>query len=264
MIRDRDVARRMGYRRRMPVLRCHQLHVTYEGGVDALVDVSLAVESGETVAMVGESGSGKTTLLKCFNRLVTPTRGVVEVHGEPVGTVAPERLRRGIGYVQQEGGLLPHWSVRENVELVPKLLGWDRERRRERSDALLDLVGLDPVRFGDRRPGELSGGQRQRVAFARALAGEADVLLLDEPFGALDPVLRAELQDEVARWQDELHKTVLLVTHDMAEAMRLGDRVVVLREGRVQQTAPPETLRDEPANDYVRALLRASGPGRAS
>ena len=243
----------------MSALSCRDLTVTYAGGVQALRGVSIAVAEGETVALVGESGSGKTTLLKCFNRMVRPSRGRVEVDGTRVEAVAVETLRRSIGYVQQDGGLLPHWSVRANVELVPWLLDWSRERRTARSDELLALVGLDAATFADRRPSALSGGQRQRVAFARALAADPRVLLLDEPFGALDPVLRTELQDEVARWQQDLHKTTLLVTHDMAEALRLGDRVVVLREGVVQQQAPPDELRAAPANDYVRALLRASG-----
>ena len=243
----------------MTALRTRDVDVTYANGTRALRGVDLTVAAGETVALVGESGSGKTTLLKCFNRLVRPSRGTVEVDGTDVGTTAVEELRRGLGYVQQEGGLLPHWNVRANVELVPGLLGWPRARRRERSDALLELVGLSPGEYAARRPRELSGGQRQRVAFARALAADPKVLLLDEPFGALDPVLRAELQDELARWQEELHKTTLLVTHDMTEAMKLGDRIVVLREGAVEQDGTPDTLRDAPATEYVRALLRASG-----
>jgi len=243
----------------MSALSCDDLHVTYPGGVQALRGVSLRVSEGETVALVGESGSGKTTLLKCFNRMVRPSGGRVEVDRTSVDAVAVEDLRRSIGYVQQDGGLLPHWSVRENIELVPWLLDWPRERRVARSRELLELVGLDPASFADRRPSALSGGQRQRVAFARALAADPRVLLLDEPFGALDPVLRTELQDEVARWQRDLHKTTLLVTHDMAEALRLGDRVVVLRDGAVQQQASAAELRAAPANGYVRALLRASG-----
>ena len=239
-------------------LRADQVDVVYPGDVRALAGVSLEVSAGETVALVGESGSGKTTLLKCFNRLVEPTRGMVEVGGRSVTDFAPEALRRSIGYVQQDGGLIPHWSVRDNVELVPRLLGWEKERRAQRSTELLELVGLDARLSGGRRPSELSGGQRQRVAFARALAADPTVLLLDEPFGALDPLLRAELQDEVARWQAELHKTTLLVTHDLSEALRLGDRVVVLRDGVVQQDAPPQVLRENPANGYVEALLRAA------
>lgn len=231
----------------------------YGDGTRALAGVDVDVDRGETVALVGESGSGKTTLLKCFNRLVTPTRGRVEIDGKDVAAADVEHLRRSIGYVQQDGGLLPHWSVRANVELVPRLFNCPAEKIHGRSTELLELVGLDPATYGDRRPSELSGGQRQRVAFARAIAAKPKVLLLDEPFGALDPVLRAELQDEVARWQDELQLTALLVTHDMAEAMKLGDRIVVLRDGAVQQDGTPTALHEAPANDYVVALMRAAG-----
>lgn len=243
----------------MSALRAVEVEVVYGDGTRALAGVSLAVADGETVVLVGESGSGKSTLLKCFNRLVEPTRGRIEVDGDDVATADLESLRRSIGYVQQDGGLLPHWSVRANVEFVPRLFGCPKEKVRHRSTELLELIGLEPEIYGDRRPSELSGGQRQRVAFARAIAAKPKFLLLDEPFGALDPVLRAELQDEVARWQDDLHLTALLVTHDMAEAMKLGDRIVVLREGTVQQDGTPRELRDDPANDYVVALMRAAG-----
>jgi len=243
----------------MSALRAVEVEVVYGDGTRALAGVSLAVADGETVVLVGESGSGKSTLLKCFNRLVTPTSGRIEIDGDDVTGADLEILRRSIGYVQQDGGLLPHWSVRANVEFVPRLFGCPKEKIHARSTELLELIGLDPAIYGDRRPSELSGGQRQRVAFARAIAAKPKFLLLDEPFGALDPVLRAELQDEVARWQDDLHLTALLVTHDMAEAMKLGDRIVVLREGVVQQDGTPNELRDHPANDYVVALMRAAG-----
>ena len=243
----------------MGMLRAQGLQVRYAGGVHALRGVDLEVRSGETVAVVGESGSGKSTLLKCFNRLVEPTEGRVEIDGRPVSAGTPEALRRRLGYVQQDGGLLPHWSVRRNVELVPWLSGWSAARRRERAEELLALVGLDPAEHGARRPRELSGGQRQRVAFARALAADPEVLLLDEPFGALDLLLRAELQDELLRWQSRLHKTVLLVTHDLHEALRLADRVAVLREGRILRLASPDELLERPGDAYVEALLRAAG-----
>jgi osmoprotectant transport system ATP-binding protein len=183
------------------------------------------------VALVGESGSGKTTLLRLFNRMVEPTAGEVRVEGEPVARLDPIALRRRMGYVPQDGGLLPHWRVERNVELVPRLLGWDPERRRQRTREMLDLVGLDPAQYGRRYPAELYGGQRQRVAFARALAADPDVILLDEPFGALDALTRARLQRQlVDLWTSESEtEIVLMVTHGIDEATLLSDRIVVMR-----------------------------------
>lgn len=235
----------------------------YPGGVRALRDVRLRVGSGETVALVGASGCGKTTLLRLFNRMVEPSAGEVRIGGRPAGSLDPIELRRATGYVQQEGGLLPHWNVGRNVELVPALLGWSTQRRRESADTLLELVGLPADRYRDRYPRELSGGQRQRVAFARALAAEPEVVLLDEPFGALDALTRLELQAEFGRLQERLGKTMLLVTHDLDEAFRLGDRVAVMKDGRLLQTGTREELRSAPADPYVQALLEL-GRGRAS
>ena len=226
----------------------------YPNQVQALVDVDVAVESGETLALIGESGCGKSTLLRLFNRLVEPTRGDVFVHGRRAAELDPILLRRRTGYMQQEGGLLPHWPVGRNVELVPELLGWDATRRRARSEELLGLVGLAPELYRARYPGELSGGQRQRVAFARALAADPDVVLLDEPFGALDALTRVDLQGEFARLQRRLRKTMLLVTHDLLEAMRLADRIAVMRNGRILQVGTAQELRDQPRDDYVREL----------
>ncbi len=223
------------------------------GSTLALDDVSLELAPSGCLALVGASGSGKTTLLRCFNRLVDPDRGVVRVRDVDVSTVDPVALRRGIGYVPQDGGLLPHWRVRRNVELVLRLNG-DPAPARRAGDAL-SLVGLDPERFGDRWPRELSGGQRQRVAIARALAAEPAVLLLDEPFGALDAITRSELQDAFAALRARIKTTCVLVTHDLHEALLLATRVAVLRHGRLEQIASPATLVREPATDYVRALL---------
>jgi len=247
-----------------PALEARAVAVTYAGGVRALDGVDLAVAAGETVALVGESGSGKSTLLRLFNRTVEPSAGEVLVGGEPVAGRDPVALRRGIGYVPQEGGLIPHWTVRRNVELVPRLEGWERGRRRERARAALALVGLDPESFGGRHPRALSGGQRQRVAIARALAADPPVVLLDEPFGALDALTRRALQDEFLALERRLGKTMLLVTHDLDEAFRLGHRVAVLKDGRIRQVAPPAELAARPADDYVRSLLdrrRAGGAG---
>jgi osmoprotectant transport system ATP-binding protein len=227
----------------------------YANEVQALVDVDITVQRGETLALIGESGCGKSTLLRLFNRLVEPTQGRVLIDGRPATELNPIALRRRTGYVQQDGGLLPHWTVGRNVELVPALLGWQPPKRRARCDALLDLVGLPPDRYRRRYPSELSGGQRQRVAFARALAADPDVILLDEPFGALDALTRVDLQDEFARLERQLGKTMLLVTHDLLEAVRLADRIAVMRGGRILQVGRPAELRQNPNDDYVRDLL---------
>lgn len=237
------------------MLQVIDVHKRYPGGVEALRGVSLVVERGETVALIGESGCGKSTLLRLFNRMVDPTAGEVRVGGESVERLDPIALRRRTGYVQQEGGLLPHWTVARNVELVPELLGHDRERRRSRADELLELVGLPAVEYRERYPRELSGGQRQRVAFARALAGDPEVILLDEPFGALDALTRLELQREFFELKRRLAKTMLLVTHDLTEAFRLADRVAVMRGGRLLQIGTEGELRTRPADDYVAKLL---------
>jgi osmoprotectant transport system ATP-binding protein len=223
------------------------------GTVVALDRVTLDVAPGECVAIIGESGSGKTTLLRAFNRMVELDGGALLVDGKPAREIDPVSLRRRMGYVPQEGGLLPHWRVRRNVALVPWLLGTtDPELR---ADDALRLVGLDPVKFGDRWPRALSGGQRQRVAIARAVAARPSVLLLDEPFGALDAITRAELQEAFRALRRSLAVTALLVTHDLREAMELGDRVAVLRGGTLEQVASPAELHGAPATPYVAALL---------
>jgi osmoprotectant transport system ATP-binding protein len=223
------------------------------GSVAALDDVSVEIAAGACLALVGESGSGKTTLLKSFNRLVEPDSGVVSVGGVDVATVDPVVLRRRIGYVPQDGGLLPHWRVLKNVALVPRLLGDAQADARARS--ALTLVGLAPDTFAARWPHELSGGQRQRAAIARALAAEPSVVLLDEPFGALDAITRAELQDAFAALRTRLGTTCVLVTHDIHEALLLATAVAVMRAGRIEQTAPPASLVAAPATEYVRTLL---------
>src|SRR5579863_2407201 len=193
----------------------------YPDGTRALIDASLEIGRGETVALVGESGSGKSTLLRLFNRMVEPSSGDVRVDGVPVQSLDPIALRRRTGYVPQDGGLLPHWRVGRNVELVPRLLGWSRDRRRQRTRELLALVGLEPDRHTERYPYELSGGQRQRVALARALAADPPVVLLDEPFSAVDALTRQELHRQFQVVRQQLRTTMLLVTHDLAEAFAL-------------------------------------------
>ncbi|WP_432536547.1 ABC transporter ATP-binding protein [Kineococcus arenarius] len=224
----------------------------YRDGTEAVRELTLDVRRGELVALVGPSGCGKSTILRMVNRLVEPTSGRVLVDGRDTSGVDAVELRRGIGYVIQAGGLMPHRSVRDNVATVPKLLGWDARGRRRRADELLELVGLDPHVHGRRYPAELSGGQQQRVGVARALAADPPVLLLDEPFGAVDPVVRDRLQVEFRRLQTELGKTALFVTHDLDEAVRMADRIAVLSTGgHLEQYADPATLLSEPATDFV-------------
>jgi osmoprotectant transport system ATP-binding protein len=229
------------------------------GSVVALDDVSVKVPAGRAVALVGESGSGKTTLLRCFNRLVEPLSGEVRVGDRDVRTQAAVSLRREIGYVQQHGGLLPHWRVLRNVALVPTL--------REMPDATaaaadaLELVGLPAAVFGNRFPHELSGGQRQRVALARSIAAKPGVILLDEPFGALDAISRADLQEAFDRMRRDLSVTTLLVTHDLAEAGRLADEVVVMRAGRIEQQGTMRTLISAPTTEYVARLIERARAG---
>jgi osmoprotectant transport system ATP-binding protein len=223
------------------------------GTVVALDGASLDVAAGHAVALVGESGSGKTTLMRCFNRMVEPQGGVISVGGTDVRAQPAIALRRSLGYVPQHGGLLPHWPVLRNVALVPTLIGMPDPRGA--AMAALSLVGLPAGQFGDRFPRQLSGGQRQRVALARALAARPGAILLDEPFGALDAITRADVQRAFGRVRRELGVTALLVTHDLAEAARLADSVVVMRNGRVEQSGTFEALRATPATEYVAALL---------
>jgi osmoprotectant transport system ATP-binding protein len=227
---------------------------TYGGGTVALAGVSLAVQPGETVALVGESGSGKTTLLRTFNRMIDPSSGTVLIEGKPVADLDPIALRRRTGYVPQDAGLIPHWRIDRNVELVPRLLGWDRDRRRQRTREMLELVGLSAAQAG-RYPAELSGGQRQRVAFARALAADPPLILLDEPFGALDALTRLELHRQFLEIKSHLGKTAVLVTHDLNEAFRLADRIGVMKGGHLLQLGAPQELAEQPADPYVSALL---------
>ncbi len=221
------------------VIQCHQVSYRLSDGRALVSDLSFTVGRGETLVLLGRSGAGKTTTLKLINRLLEPTAGEVWVEGRATTGWDPIRLRRRIGYVIQEVGLMPHLTVEENVGLVPRLEGWEPERVRARVRELLNLVGLDPSEFARRRPHQLSGGQRQRVGVARALAADPPVLLLDEPFGALDPVTRAELQREFRRLQEQLQKTVVFVTHDVREALLLGTRIALVADGRLVAVHPP-------------------------
>lgn len=241
---------------RHSLLEARELQVRFGPDGWALRGVSLAIARGETMALIGESGSGKTTLLRCFNRLVDPTAGTAWFDGRPLRDEDPIALRRRIGYVQQEGGLLPHWTVRQNVGLVTELLGWDRARSESRVTTVLEMVGLPLEEFGSRYPRQLSGGQRQRVAVARALAADPEVVLLDEPFGALDPITREALQEEFASLSRRLEKTLVLVTHDLGEAFLLAHRIAVLRAGRIEQIGTAKEIAESPATDYVARLTR--------
>ncbi|WP_309647522.1 ATP-binding cassette domain-containing protein [Nocardioides sp.] len=235
-----------------PMIRLSGVGKTYDDGTVAVHELDLEVGRGELVCLVGPSGCGKSTTLKMINRLIEPTVGTVEIDGVDVTRQDPVLLRRGIGYVIQQVGLFPHQRITANVMTVPLLYGESKATARERAHHLLDLVGLDPTTYGERYPHQLSGGQRQRVGVARALAADPPVLLMDEPFGAVDPVVRVRLQDEFLRLQRELGKTVVLVTHDIDEAVRMGDRVAVFATGgRLAQYATPAELLGRPADDFV-------------
>lgn len=230
---------------------------TYPDGTVAVESFSYEVRVGRIVALVGSSGSGKTTLLRMVNRMVEPTTGSVWVDGEDISTVDRVQLRRSIGYVLQAGGLLPHRTVVDNVATVPILKGMTKKKARNGAEELLERVGLD-LSMGRRYPAQLSGGQQQRVGVARALAADPKVLLMDEPFGAVDPIVRRDLQDELRRLQEELGKTVILVTHDIEEAFNVGHDVVLLRQGGgIVQTGTPEEILSQPKDQYVREFIGA-------
>ncbi len=241
-------------------IRFDGVHLT-RGTVSVLRGLTLDIRAGETVALVGRSGAGKSTILKLINRLLLPATGEVLVESRSTSSWDPFELRRRIGYVMQEVGLFPHMSIAENIAVVPRLLGWDEARIAARVEALLALVGLQPLEYARRQPDELSGGQRQRVGVARALAGDPPVLLMDEPFGALDPVTRAEMHREFRRIQDQVRKTVVLVTHDMAEAFALATRVGVLADGVLAALDTPAAIarsRDPRVRPLLEPLLEAS------
>jgi osmoprotectant transport system ATP-binding protein len=218
----------------------------------AVESLDMAVPQGEIVMLIGPSGCGKTTTLKMINRLIEPTGGRIMIDGEDVTDVNGDQLRRKIGYVIQQGGLFPHFSIADNIGVVPKMLGWDKNKIRERADELLHLVGLEPATYRDRYPRQLSGGQQQRVGVARALAADPPVMLMDEPFGAIDPITRDRLQDEFLEIQRTVGKTICFVTHDLQEAVKLGDRIAVFGTGgKLHQYDSPDSVLTRPADDFV-------------
>ncbi|MBS9402488.1 ABC transporter ATP-binding protein [Halomonas sp. TRM85114] len=236
--------------------------VTKRFGEEAAVDaISLRVDSGELCALVGTSGCGKSTTLRMINRLIEHSDGEIHIDGQPVRRFKEDTLRRRIGYVIQSTGLFPHWTVARNIGLVPRLLKWSPERIESRVEELMTLLGLPHEAFADKYPDQLSGGQAQRVGVARALAADPDILLMDEPFGALDPITREALQDELRELQARLHKTIVFVTHDMDEALRLADKLVVMDAGRIVQQGTPLELLREPATPFVESMLGGDDRG---
>ena len=239
------------------LIKLENIEKSYTPGEPAAVrNLNLEVMRGEVLVLVGPSGCGKSTTLRLINRLIEPTKGKIYLNGEDVTDINGSQLRRRIGYVIQQVGLFPHKTIAENIATVPKLLGWKKEEIDKRIDELLEVVSMDPEVFKDRYPKELSGGQAQRVGVARALAANPDVLLMDEPFGAIDPITRDRLQNEFLRLQQDLKKTIVFVTHDIDEAIKMGDRIAILREGsEIAQLDTPENILTEPADDFVESFL---------
>ncbi|XVL11948.1 betaine/proline/choline family ABC transporter ATP-binding protein [Staphylococcus xylosus] len=236
------------------MLSIKNLSKVYGGGKKAVDNISLEVESGEFIAFIGTSGSGKTTALRMINRMIEATEGQITINGKDVRKMNPVELRRKIGYVIQQIGLMPHMTIRENIVLVPKLLKWSQEKKEKKAKELIKLVDL-PEEFLDRYPSQLSGGQQQRIGVVRALAAEQDVILMDEPFGALDPITRDTLQDLVKELQQKLGKTFIFVTHDMDEAIKLADKICIMSEGQVIQYDTPDNILRHPTNDFVRDFI---------
>lgn len=236
------------------MLSIKNLSKVYAGGKKAVDNMTIDIESGDFIAFIGTSGSGKTTALRMINRMIESTEGEITIDGKNIKELNPVELRRSIGYVIQQIGLMPHMTVKENIVLVPKLLKWSQEKKDEKAKELIRLVDL-PEEYLDRYPSELSGGQQQRIGVVRALAAEQDIILMDEPFGALDPITRDTLQDLVKKLQQQLGKTFIFVTHDMDEAIKLADKICIMTNGQVVQYDTPDNILRSPANDFVRDFI---------
>jgi len=227
----------------------------YKGGHDVLKNINLTCEQGEITVFIGPSGCGKTTTMKLINRLINPTKGQILINGKDTSELNAVELRRNIGYVIQNVGLFPHMNIARNVAVVPKLLKWDKEKINSRTDDLLRMVNLEPEQYRNRYPSELSGGQQQRIGVIRALAVEPEIILMDEPFSALDPISREQLQEELIQLQKDINKTIVFVTHDMDEALKIADKIVLMRDGQIVQEASPEEILRRPANDFVKDFI---------
>ncbi|RLQ96155.1 ABC transporter ATP-binding protein [Falsibacillus albus] len=228
---------------------------TFKDGYTAIKGIDLEIPKGELVALIGPSGCGKTTTMKMINKLLIPTSGDIYINGDNISDKDPVELRRSIGYVIQQIGLMPHMTIEENVALIPKLKGWEKAAYQKRVDELLTLVGLEPSIFKKKYPLELSGGQQQRVGVIRALAAEPPIILMDEPFSALDPISREQLQDELKALQRQIQKTIVFVTHDIDEALKIADRIAIMKDGRIEQYTTPEELIKQPANSFVEQFI---------
>jgi len=239
------------------MIKLERVTKIYPNGTEAVKDVSFKVEKGEFCVLLGPSGCGKTTTMKMINQLIPITKGKIYIDGRDNTKIDENELRRGIGYAIQQIGLFPHMTVKDNIETVPILRRWPKEKMEKRAKELLDLVGMDPSTYLDKYPAELSGGQRQRVGVARCLGADPPILLMDEPFGAIDPITRARLQDEFLKIQREIKKTIVFVTHDINEAIKMGDRVVLMKDGRLVQYDTPANLLYKPKNDFVRNFVGA-------
>lgn len=237
------------------MLKFENVSKQYSDGFQAVKSINFEIKEGEFIVFIGPSGCGKTTTMKTINRLESHTDGTITFKGEDIKTLNPVQLRRNIGYVIQQVGLFPHYTIAKNIATVPQLKGWDKQKIKERVSALLEMVGLDPDIHGERYPKELSGGQQQRVGVARALAADPDMILMDEPFGALDPITREQLQAELVNLQKKLKKTIIFVTHDMDEALKLADRIALMKDGEIVQFDTPEKLLHEPVNDFVEEFI---------
>lgn len=237
------------------MLRLEHISMSYDGTNEVIHDLNLQVEEGQLAVLIGPSGCGKTTTLQMMNRLINPTAGHIYINNKDIHQIDVVQLRRGIGYVIQEIGLFPHMTIEQNIEIVPKLLKWPEARRKARTRELLALVNMEPETYLHRYPANLSGGQQQRIGLLRALAAEPPIILMDEPFGALDPITREQLQDEIKRLQKKLKKTIVFVTHDMDEAIKIADVIVLMKEGRIVQCASPDELLTNPANDFVEQFI---------